>query len=260
MILRAITALAVVACIFGYWHTLQQRSQLEEHLTQSRRKLQDKLESLQRIQRENDQFKLSEQALKDQVAELQARADGFQNRFEMALDELEKLRDDSTMQDLKDEVESLRTQLYQARSRSSSPEPYLQEIAQLRDELTQLKNNTPQGLSDPGSPTPSPAHASQGIKESSSLPARSPGHSLGEVIRVGPDGSFVIVNYGTVRGARSNRVLDAFRDGTRVGRMRLTQVTNDFSVAQVLPDSNLNPEESDPDIRAGDILYEAQSI
>jgi len=259
LILRVITAIAVLACVYGYWHTLEQRSKLENNLTQSRRTLQEKLQSLQRVETENDQLKAELQAERDQSAELQARADGYQLRFEQALAELDKLRNAQGGNDqsqLEAEIAQLRSALIEARTQSGDPSPYIREIAALRAELAELKSaNTPgYTASNPTALAPTPATSSV------PLPSASPGAPLGKVVRVGPDGSFVIVDFGEVRGARKNRVLDAIREGTRVGRMRLTQVTNDFSVAQVLPDSNLNPNEPEPDIRAGDVLYEAQSI
>ena len=75
---------------------------------------------------------------------------------------------------------------------------------------------------------------------------------IGEVIRVGPGGSFVVLDYGRVEGAVEGRNLVLTRNQKVVGLVHLTHITEDFSIAQILNSTNTGDNLNVPDIHAGD--------
>lgn len=75
---------------------------------------------------------------------------------------------------------------------------------------------------------------------------------LGEVIRVGPGGSFVVLDYGRAEGAVEGRNLVLTRNQKVVGLVHLTHITEDFSIAQILTATNTGDNLNVPDIHAGD--------
>ena len=78
---------------------------------------------------------------------------------------------------------------------------------------------------------------------------------VGEVIRIGPDGSFAIINYGRQSGAAEGQTLSIFRGQQKVGLVSITQITNDFSIAQILSSTNTGRSLSVPDIQIGDTAH-----
>ena len=75
---------------------------------------------------------------------------------------------------------------------------------------------------------------------------------IGEVIRVGPGGSFVVLDYGRVEGAAEGLNLVLTRNQIAVGLVHLTHITEDFSIAQILNSTNTGDNLNVPDIHAGD--------
>ena len=75
---------------------------------------------------------------------------------------------------------------------------------------------------------------------------------IGEVIRVGPGGSFAVLDYGRSEGAVEGRNLVLTRNQKGVGLVHLTHITEDFSIAQILTSTNTGDNLNVPDIHAGD--------
>ena len=78
---------------------------------------------------------------------------------------------------------------------------------------------------------------------------------VGKVMRIGPDGSFAILSYGRKLGAAEGQTLTLRRDQQTVALVSLTQITNDFSIAQILSSTNTGSSLSVPDIQVGDTAH-----
>ncbi|MGH8017484.1 MAG: hypothetical protein ACREIA_04225 [Opitutaceae bacterium] len=77
--------------------------------------------------------------------------------------------------------------------------------------------------------------------------ARVPNTLEGTVLEVGPDSAFVVLNIGSRNGAVPSLEMTLRRGSTIVARVRLTDVRDSYSVADVLPSSGSG------NIRAGDV-------
>ncbi len=75
---------------------------------------------------------------------------------------------------------------------------------------------------------------------------------IGEVIRVGPGGSFAVLDYGRAEGAVEGLNLVLTRNQKVVGLVHITHITEDFSIAQILTSTNTGDNLNVPDIHAGD--------
>ncbi|MSU64590.1 MAG: hypothetical protein EXS38_00455 [Opitutus sp.] len=125
--------------------------------------------------------------------------------------------------DLADDVAILRVELADSRATNASPEAvaaYKNTIAELERQLAAAGN---------GTATPKAAGASTAVFMSR------PGRST--ILTVGPENSFVVINFGSVRGAQPGQKLTVRREGQVVATVQLSDVRESFSVAQVLPET-----------------------
>ena len=76
-------------------------------------------------------------------------------------------------------------------------------------------------------------------------------------MRIGPDGSFAIINYGRQHGAAEGQTLSLRRQQQQqeIALVSLTNITNDFSVAQILSATNTNGNLSVAEIQVGDTAH-----
>ena len=121
------------------------------------------------------------------------------------------------------EVSSLRNDLDEARNSNATPEAvaaYKNTIAELERQLANARN---------GAAAPTAAGASTAVF--SSRPGRA------TVLTVGPSSSFVVLNFGTARGAQLGQRLNVSQGTEIVATVLISDVRANFSVAQVQPDS-----------------------
>ena len=101
-------------------------------------------------------------------------------------------------------------------------EAYKSTIAELERQLATAKN---------GAAVPTAAGASTAVFSSRA------GRNSAAVMSVGPDNAFVVLNYGTNRGAQVGQRF-AIRSGSELlATVSLSDVRSQFSIAQVEPDS-----------------------
>ncbi|MEY4940912.1 MAG: hypothetical protein RIQ93_2647 [Verrucomicrobiota bacterium] len=121
------------------------------------------------------------------------------------------------------ELATLRNELASRRAAETSPEAvaaYKATIADLERQLAVAGN---------GVAAPNVAGASTAVFTSRVTRAT--------VLTVGPSNSFVVLNFGTRRGAKVGQQLDVSQGGLPVATVALSDVRSDFSIGQVLPAS-----------------------
>ena len=130
---------------------------------------------------------------------------------------------ESTSRALGDEITALRRDLDQSRASNASPEAvaaYKNTIAELEKELAQARN---------GAAAPGVGGTSTAVFTSRAGRAT--------VLTVGPESSFVVLNFGSERGAKLGQKLTVSQLGTEVATVLISDVRSSFSVAQVVPDT-----------------------
>jgi hypothetical protein len=130
---------------------------------------------------------------------------------------------ESTAKSLGDEITALRRDLEQSRRANASPEAvqaYRNTIAELERQLATARN---------GAALPAAAGASTAVFTNRA------GRST--VLSVGPQGSFVVVNFGSARGAQLGHRLNISQGTIAVATAVISDVRAHFSVAQVQPES-----------------------
>ena len=121
------------------------------------------------------------------------------------------------------EVSSLRRDLDDAHNSAATPEAvaaYKNTIAELERQLANARN---------GAAAPSAAGASTAVFTSRSGRAT--------VLTVGPQSAFVVLNFGSARGARLGQKLEVSQGTQIVATVLISDVRANFSVAQVQPDT-----------------------
>jgi hypothetical protein len=130
---------------------------------------------------------------------------------------------ESTARALGDELNALRRDLEQSRTSNASPEAvqaYKHTIAELERQLASARN---------GAALPIAAGASTAVFTSRVGRAT--------VLNVGPQNAFVVLNFGSARGAQLGHRLHISQGSTLVATVVISDVRTNFSVAQVQPDT-----------------------
>jgi len=130
---------------------------------------------------------------------------------------------ESTTRGLEDEVTALRRDLESSRASQASPEAvqaYRQTIADLERQLASARH---------GTAAPSTPGASTAVFTNRAGRAT--------VLSVGPGNAFVVLNFGTARGARPGQRLQVAQGGRLLATVQISDARTQFSVAQVEPDS-----------------------
>ncbi len=257
LVLRLITLLAVVIPAALYFRVNSQKQKIEDNLNLSRSALQEKLQEVAELE---PRIVIAEEnsATQQHLAEEEAtKASSLQRKVETLSEklrqtELAQNNHREEMGELQEINRQLRSEINTLRSRPTPPD--LQEkLAQLQSQVLELEaENTSLKQSRPMATLPD----SLPLQPHSPDPAFSPSAQLpqpvGEIVRVGPGGSFVILDYGRDEGAVEGQNLALIRNQKVVGLVRLTQITKDFSIAQILSSTNTGDNLSVPDIHVGD--------
>jgi septal ring factor EnvC (AmiA/AmiB activator) len=130
---------------------------------------------------------------------------------------------ESTTRALGDELAALRRDLEQSRTSNATPEAiqaYKNTIAELERQLASARN---------GAALPSAAGASTAVF--SSRVGRA------SVLNVGPANAFVVLNFGSARGAQLGHKLTINQGNAIVATVVISDVRSNFSIAQVQPDT-----------------------
>ena len=128
-----------------------------------------------------------------------------------------------TARALADEVAALRHDLSDSRASNASPEAvsaYKATIGELERQLASARN---------GAAAPTAAGASTAVFTNRAGRAT--------VLTVGPESAFVVLNFGTSRGAQLGQKLTVSQGTKVVATVLISDVRANFSVAQVLPDT-----------------------
>jgi septal ring factor EnvC (AmiA/AmiB activator) len=130
---------------------------------------------------------------------------------------------ESTTRALGDEINALRRDLDQSRTSNASPEAvqaYKTTIAELERQLASARN---------GAALPSAVGASTAVFTSRAGRA--------SILNVGPGNAFVVLNFGSARGAQLGHRLQVSQGNVLVATVVISDVRTNFSVAQVQPET-----------------------
>ncbi len=130
---------------------------------------------------------------------------------------------EQTARALSDEVASLKADLADTRATFASPEAvaaYKGTISELERQLANARN---------GAAAPTVAGASTAVF------ASRPGRAI--VLTVGPSNAFVVLNFGSARGAQLGQKLEVSQGTDVVARVLISDVRTNFSIAQVQPET-----------------------
>ncbi|HEY1107023.1 MAG TPA: hypothetical protein VGE76_00275 [Opitutaceae bacterium] len=130
---------------------------------------------------------------------------------------------EQTARALAEDLEALRQDIATLRATHASPEAveaYKGTIAELEKQLASARS---------GTATPRIAGASTAVFTNRAGRAT--------ILSVGPQNAFVVLNFGSARGAKLGHKLIVSQGDTPVATVAISDVRNNFSVAQVLPDT-----------------------
>lgn len=256
-----LVALLTLACSGALYFTMRNKMRdIEKNLFLSRNALQEKI--LEAVELESRIVTAREEnVLQQRLAEEEAaKASNFKQRIDSLSDKIE--RAGSAQNSHNEEIRQLgvsnrklRLQI-NALQANASPPDWQERLARLQSRVLELEAENTSLKKSP------PKVSLSGKDFSQTRPSNPATHLLtrfaqpvGEIIRVGPGSSFVVLDYGRAKGAREGQNLVLTRDQTAVGLVHLTHITKDFSIAQILNSTNTGDNLNVPGIHAGDMAH-----
>ena len=223
-----ISLLAVIAAaILGglYWRSSSDNSRLGQSLGSVRSQNQALTADLAAALELTEQQKAQLHALDADLGETKTALTSARSSMiilQREIDQLEKnlVVSKDTQRDLRGEVSSLTQALTQARASEASMETiasYQQAIRDLEQQLATLQSPTTLSSAIPVLTT----HRSRSTR----------------VVSVGPSNAFVVLNYGANHGALPAQRMDIRRGTKRLATVQISDVRENYSIAQVRPDS-----------------------
>ena len=158
---------------------------------------------------------------KEKLSSTELRAAALDHDLAQAKDQLSVY--EQTSRALADEVASLKADLADTRATFASPEAvaaYKNTVAELERQLANARN---------GAAAPTVAGASTAVF------ASRPGRAT--VLNVGPSSAFVVLDFGSARGAQLGQKLSVSQGTEIVATVLISDVRPNFSIAQVQPDT-----------------------
>jgi septal ring factor EnvC (AmiA/AmiB activator) len=165
---------------------------------------------------------------RNKLAAVNARVNQLDRELAGAKSDLSAAKDvvavyELTARALADEVSALRRDLADSRASNATPEAvaaYQNTIKELERQLATARN---------GAAAPAAAGASTAVFASRAGRAT--------ILTVGPANAFVVLNFGSARGAQLGQKLAVSQGSDEVATVLISDVRTNFSVAQVLPDT-----------------------
>jgi hypothetical protein len=167
-------------------------------------------------------------AARTRIASADARTAKLERELVTTKGDLSATRDvvslyEVTAKGLADDVTALRQDLAESRASNASPEAvagYKATISELERQLASARN---------GAVAPAATGASTAVFTSRAGRAT--------ILTVGPESSFVVLNFGSARGAQLGQKLSVNQGTDEVATVLISDVRTNFSVAQVLPET-----------------------
>jgi vacuolar-type H+-ATPase subunit I/STV1 len=237
--LCVIAILGSAASTFFYFQIGNTKDQLKQQVIVSEtqaKELQTKLGE-SGAQTEVLQKRLAE--LDGDLGDAKSKATAAEGRSTQLTRDVAQLRNQITAkgeaeQALNSEISQLKRELAQAKlsSISSSPEEvdgYKSTIATLQARVTELESNSSRNTSVTTTANTTASGATQVVD--------SPAGLTGEVVSIGNQDAFVVLNIGSAKGVQVGQKLSITRKGAVVAESQISSVQEAYSVAQITPGS-----------------------
>lgn len=254
---RILCLIGVVLSGVFYVQIRKQKEQIENNLNLSRAAYQEKVQEMASLKSRTLQAETKSKQLNDQAEEERSKASGFEAQFDVLRGDVEDAQ--SKLKQAEEEVSrlglynrDLQREINNLKA-AVPPQNWREQLNRLQSRLLELEaENTSlkKTLSAAGGIVTSREPA-----RPENLPAVQSQAPVGEIVRIGPDGSFAIISYGRQSGAAEGQILAIHRGPQKVAVVSITQITNDFCIAQILSSTNTGENLSVPDIQIGDTAH-----
>jgi len=205
---------------------------LRATLQQAQSELSESRRQLAALEEEATQLRESLDAKKASLEETQANATLLTARNRQLRREAKRLGEEleeriAHEESLRREIASLESELADTRANSVS----LEQVAEYEKTIARLEAQAlRQAQTRPG-------FAPQSAPAAKAAAAPAPADLSGRILTVGPGASFVVLDRGYLDGLRLDHLLAIERDGTAIANARVTEVKENLSIAQLLPNS-----------------------
>lgn len=256
LLLRIICLVGVLSSGFLYLQVKKQKLRLDENLNISRAALQEELSQSAKLKSRTLQAEESSKRLKAITDEERAKASGFKDQFDQLTHRAEAA--EAAQKKLEEELQQVQAVNRDLQRENNNLEASIPP-RNWREQLNELQSRNLELSAE----NTSLRRSLSSVNQSATIPPPNnnfaapppPTQAVGEVVRIGPDGSFAIINYGRQHGAAEGQTLSIHREQQEIALVSLTNITNDFSVAQILSATNTGGNLSDSVIQVGDTAH-----
>jgi len=223
--------LAAVASGVLYFLIGNQKEELRQQLATSNGRITVLEVRSAELGSQRDVLEAQARALDEQLGESRSRGVSLEARSTQLAREIQQARQDAAAQTDADqaqqrEIAQLRRDLVQARS-ALLEQGSQGEVAALQTRIDSLE------AALAGRPTGSAAKPGSSVRITKVTSPRDFGIQNASILNVGTKSAFVVLNIGSVHGARPGLQLAVDRQGLSLARLQISEVNENYSIAQV---------------------------
>lgn len=238
MILRILAILGAVAAAVMFWMIGNTKEQLESELEMTSNQLNETQSQLDNLNSKHAELTSQAEETAQDLEEARARASSLDNQLSQVRRELAEAN--KNLSDQEREAENLRTEAVRIRRELLEERNKVDELAgalesedvaaararikRLEEQLAATEGQI-QGTTNEGGTE----SQTSGREEAPAVVLR------GEVVEVGENAAYVLIDIGSAEGARPNSSIMIRRGPRFIARANITEVNEDTSVAEILP-------------------------
>lgn len=235
LVLCVIAILGSAAATFFYFQIGDAKEQLQQQVSAAETRASDLQTKLTEAGSQNEALQRRLAALDSDLGQAKSQATTAETRTAQLNRDVAQLRNQITAkedaeQTLNREISQLKRELAQSKLASASATPeeiegYKQTIATLQTRISELEASR-------GTASGQPDTVAGGAQQAA------PGsHFSAEVVSVGNQNGFVVLNAGTAKGVQTGQRVAITRGGNPVATAQISSVQNNYSIAQISADT-----------------------
>lgn len=234
LVLCVVALLGAAASTFFYFQIGDTKTKLEQQIAQANGRTNDAQAKLTDANAQIDALQKRLASLDSDLGDAKSKLTAADNRNVELARTIDQLNNQVTAKDdaakaLNDEITSLKNDLGAAKLAAAAVSPeeidnYKKTIVALQARVAELESGTTKIVK------------ADGTTQTVSTAAAAPGTS-GNVVGIGAQNAFVVVDLGKTQGVQVNQKFTITRAGAPVASAQVSSVEDDFSIAQIATDS-----------------------
>lgn len=245
LVLCVVAILGSAASTFFYFQIGDTKNQLQQQVTTAESRTTEVEGELAKTKSQTEELLKRLSALDTDLGDAKSKVTTAENRAAQLTRETTQLRAQLTEKTdaekaLNDEISGLKRELAQAKLSVSSATPeeidgYKNTIATLQARVNELESAQQNAVANTSATTRGANTTAPAASGSTARPAAST--ITGQVVSIGAQNGFVVLNVGSAQGVQSGQTFSITRNGNQVATGKISTVQENLSIAQIAVDS-----------------------